>query len=181
LEGKDFLGDLALAHDSDDDTETGQESPAVSKLPRHYDIIGDVALLHALPEHVVTEEDMQELGAAILTKNPRLRICALRRGRMEGDEKKAPIQVLAGKERTPLLTTHVESGVNYVVNIGECFFSPRMGLERLRLCNSVGRKEEILVLFAGCGCEALQIAVKTEGTEISRPAPLFISFNYVSP
>jgi hypothetical protein len=39
-----------------------------------------------------------------------------------------------------------------------------MGLERLRLVQQVGRKEQILVLFAGCGCEALQIAVKTEGT-----------------
>jgi tRNA G37 N-methylase Trm5 len=73
-------------------------------IPRHYDVIGDVALLHALPAHVSSDDTAakRELGAAILKKNPRLRLCVLRQGRMVGDEKKHPIETLAGKERVPV-------------------------------------------------------------------------------
>jgi tRNA G37 N-methylase Trm5 len=41
-----------------------------------------------------------------------------------------------------------------------------MGPERLRLCQQVARGENVLVLFAGVGMEALQIAGRTEASSV---------------
>ena len=46
------------------------------------------------------------------------------------------------------------------------FFSPRMAPERLRLSQQVARGERVLVVFAGVGMEALQIAARTEAKEV---------------
>lgn len=138
----------------------------VDKLPRHFDVIGDVALLHELPATCLTENDAKDLGKKVVATNRQIKICAVRCGELVGDEKRVDLKILAGHPRKPLMTTHYEMGVGYVINVGECFFSPRMGLERLRLCNSVGRDEEICCLFSGCAAEVLQIAVKTHAKRI---------------
>ena len=41
-----------------------------------------------------------------------------------------------------------------------------MGQERIRICQQVARGEDVLVLFAGVGMEALQIASRTEATSV---------------
>ena len=64
------------------------------------------------------------------------------------------------------MTTHYEFGVAYVINVGECFFTPRMSMERIRICNSVGKDENVLCLFSGIGAEALQIAVRTQAKSV---------------
>ena len=155
LAGLDFSEDVAS-------TDQGQGAG----VPRHFDVIGDVALLHELPQNCATIEEKKELGEAVLKTNRRLKVCAVRCGKMEGDTKRVDLEILAGHVRTPLLTTHYEYGVGYIVNVGECFFSPRMGLERLRLCNSISRGEVVCCLFSGCAAEALQIAVKTEVAKV---------------
>lgn len=73
---------------------------------------------------------------------------------------------LAGPPRSPLITTHTEGGIKCVIDLETCFFSSRMGPERRRICQQVARGENVLVLFAGVGMEALQIAGRTEAKEI---------------
>lgn len=75
--------------------------------------------------------------------------------------------IIAGQQRSPLVTTHTEYGIKCVVDLNHTFFSPRMGVERLRICQQVARGERVLVLFAGVGMEALQIAGRTEALSIT--------------
>jgi tRNA G37 N-methylase Trm5 len=49
-----------------------------------------------------------------------------------------------------------------VVDVAGSFFTPRMGPERLRLANCVGRGERVLVMFCGVGMEGLMIAGRRE-------------------
>eukprot|EP00929_Paragymnodinium_shiwhaense_P112711 TRINITY_DN80979_c0_g1_i1.p1 TRINITY_DN80979_c0_g1~~TRINITY_DN80979_c0_g1_i1.p1 ORF type:complete len:717 (-),score=140.06 TRINITY_DN80979_c0_g1_i1:257-2335(-) len=147
---------------------TGSKANKASHVPRHYDVIGDVALLNNIPAGWADDEAaLTRLGEAVLKTNPgKLKVCAVRLGALESDEKRVPVRVLAGPTRSPLVTTHKEFGVAYVVDIGEVFFTPRMELERLRLCNSVGRGEDVCVLFSGCGPEVLQVAARTEARSV---------------
>ena len=41
-----------------------------------------------------------------------------------------------------------------------------MSMERIRICNSVGKDENVLCLFSGIGAEALQIAVRTQAKSV---------------
>lgn len=132
--------------------------------PRHFDVVGDVAVLSALPEG----SEPSAVGRAVLSENHKVKVVALRQGALQSDHRKpGPLLVIAGPERRPLMTTHAEFGVRYVVNLEATFFNPRMGPERQRICGQVGPGERVLVLFSGCGPEALQLAAKTEADSVT--------------
>lgn len=99
-----------------------------------------------------------------------VQIVVARQSNLEGTER-APgstgLLPLAGAvTRSPLITTHTEYGIKCVLDLNHTFFSPRMGPERLRICQQVARGEHVLVLFAGVGMEALQIAGRTEASSV---------------
>lgn len=137
-------------------------------VPRSYDLVGDIAILNSVPEgYEIGSERLADLAKKIIATNPsRIKLCCVRTGALVGEEKSAPVRVLAGKPRPILRTTHREHGVTFIVDVGNSFFTPRMSLERLRVCNQVGRGERIAVLFAGCGPEVLTIAAKTEASSV---------------
>ncbi len=97
-------------------------------------------------------------------------LVAVRTSTLEGTER-APgtdgLLIIAGPQRSPLVTTHTEYGIKCVVDLNHTFFTPRMGVERLRLCQQVARGERVLVLFSGVGMEALQIAGRTEASSVT--------------
>ena len=151
---------------SNNNNNNGDDEGTTTTIPRHFDIIGDVALIHKLPAECKTEQDEKDVANIILKSNKKIRVVALRSSKLVGDVKRSDIRTLAGHVRKPLMTTHYEFGVAYILNIGECFFSPRMSMERIRICNSVGKDENVLCLFSGIGAEALQIAVRTQAKSV---------------
>jgi len=158
------VGDFDFELDSDEDPLAAGGAERSSKVearkgPKHYDIIGDVAVLSTMPGNA----DKAAIGAEILKDNGKIRVVVARCGALQG-ALRAPIflEILAGPDRKPLMTTHTEFGVRCVVNLQAAFFNPRMGPERQRICGQVQADEEVCVLFAGCCPEALQIAAKTE-------------------
>ena len=60
----------------------------------------------------------------------------------------------------------MEFGVRMVIDLDACFFSPRLASERQRLCQAVQPDERVLVAFAGCGPEVLQLLSHTEAKEV---------------
>ena len=110
-------------------------SSEVNDAPRSFDVVGDVAFLAPL----VTQNEVNHaaIGEKILRKKKALKICALRTGSLQNTER-APgetgIRIIAGVKRSPLITTHTEYGIKCVVDLENTFFSPRMGPERLRVC-----------------------------------------------
>merc|ERR1712232_384646 len=88
---------------------------------------------------------------------------AVRCGSLQTEHRKpCAMEIIAGLERRPLMTTHTEFGVRYVIDLEAVFFNPRMGPERQRICNQVQAGEQVCVVFAGCCPEALQIVAKTD-------------------
>ncbi len=133
-------------------------------VPRSFDVIGDVAYLHSMPEG-----DSEAVGTTIMNKNKSIKVVVARQSTLEGTER-APgekgLAIIAGAQRSPLITTHTEFGIRCVVDLNHCFFSPRMGQERLRICQQVARGEDVLVCFAGVGMEAIQISGRTEASSV---------------
>jgi len=134
-------------------------------VPRSFDVIGDVAYLHSMPE----EGDPEVIGNAIMKKNKSIKVVVARQSTLGGTER-APgeegLAIIAGTKRSPLITTHTEFGIRCVVDLNHCFFTPRMGQERLRICQQVARGEDVLVCFAGVGMEAIQISGRTEASSV---------------
>ncbi len=150
---------MLLLNGGERNTTTGS-----SKVPKSFDVIGDVAYLHSMPEG-----DTQAIGKAIMNKNKSIKVVVARQSTLEGSER-APgeqgLAIIAGAQRSPLVTTHTEFGIRCVVDLNHCFFSPRMGQERLRICQQVARGEDVLVCFAGVGMEAIQISGRTEASSV---------------
>eukprot|EP00747_Dinoflagellata_sp_TGD_P018610 gnl/TRDRNA2_/TRDRNA2_126612_c1_seq1.p1 gnl/TRDRNA2_/TRDRNA2_126612_c1~~gnl/TRDRNA2_/TRDRNA2_126612_c1_seq1.p1 ORF type:complete len:376 (+),score=60.80 gnl/TRDRNA2_/TRDRNA2_126612_c1_seq1:76-1128(+) len=137
--------------------------------PRHFDVVGDVVLLHSAPALA----ERGQVGEAILKEVRRARVVAVRCGALgdpdkPGAEHRAPgqLEIIAGAQRKPVMTTHTEFGVRIVVDLEASFFSTRMATERQRLCKLVRPGERIFVPFAGCGPETLQLAARTEAAEV---------------
>jgi len=157
--------EMPLVQDDDDNTEASNGGG--TKVPRSFDVIGDVALLHDLATD--DGKERQEIGKSIMTKNKAIKVVVARQSNLVGTER-APgnkgLSIIAGAQRSPLITTHSEYGIRCVVDLNHTFFSPRMGPERLRICQQVARGEHVLVLFAGVCMDALQIAGRTEASSI---------------
>ena len=158
-------GVRTMTTDTVDDMEDGSELDTGTSLPS-FDIIGDVALIHNLPSHL-SEEQRLQIGDSIMTKNKALKLVAHRTTPLSGtDRAPGDLEIIAGAHRFPVMTTHTEYGIKCVVDLNHCFFSPRMAQERLRICQQVARGEHVLVLFAGVGMEAVQIAGRTEASSV---------------
>lgn len=134
--------------------------------PKRFDVVGDVAILNTMPPG--DEKEREAVGKAIMKRNKAIKVCVARSSALSGTER-APGEALvtiAGAKRKKLITTHQEYGIKCVVDLENSFFSPRMGPERLRICQQVARGEKVLVLFSGVGMDALQIAGRTEAESV---------------
>lgn len=132
---------------------------------RSYEVIGDVALLHGTgkdDDTLITNDNyMQEIASSILASNKAIKIVALRTASLSTENRSVQdggIRILAGPQRDPLMTTHVENGISCPIHLTQVFFSTRMAKERSRICQQVNEDERVLCLFSGVGMEALQIA-----------------------
>ena len=136
-------------------------------IPRSYDVVGDVAILNNLPEG--DEETQRKVGEWIMKKNKAIKIVVARHCPLSTEDRSpgsSGLKQLAGHPRDPIVTSHYEYGIKCVVDLNNTFFSPRMAPERLRLSQQVARGERVLVVFAGVGMDALQIAARTEAKEV---------------
>ncbi|MGQ0796870.1 MAG: class I SAM-dependent methyltransferase [Methanobacteriota archaeon] len=129
-------------------------------LPRAFDVIGDIAVLK-IPQEL--EAHRTEIGRAILSWNPRLRVVAHDRG-VFGDRRVRQIEVVAGEGRTT--TVHVEFGLRYHVDVARAYFSPRLGTERKRVAGLIPSGETVLDPFAGVGPYAILIARRTRAARV---------------
>ena len=129
-------------------------TPAEQKRMRaSYDTIGDIAIVEIA---IGLEKKEKRLAALLLKSQPNIKVVAKKVGSRKGAFRGQRLKVIAGENR--FITTHVESGCQMMLDMRTCYFSPRMGTERLRISRQVGKRERILVLFGGIAPFALVIA-----------------------
>jgi tRNA (guanine37-N1)-methyltransferase len=75
---------------------------------------------------------------------------------VQGDFRLRGLKYVAGESKTA--TVHRESGCLFSVDLEECYFSPRLSYERMRVAKLVDDGEVVVNMFAGVGCFSIIIA-----------------------
>ncbi|MCD6278294.1 MAG: class I SAM-dependent methyltransferase family protein [Desulfurococcales archaeon] len=123
----------------------------VSRLPRSYLIIGDIAVLHLPPELLPYGRVVAE---AVMKVAKNVRVVYATRG-IIGDYRLMDLVHLGGEDRS--WTIHKEYGVRIYVDIKRAYFNPSLSEEHRRVAAKVSNGEVVMDLFAGVGPFALHI------------------------
>jgi tRNA (guanine37-N1)-methyltransferase len=118
-----------------------------------YDIVGDIAILR------LTEKAMkhsQIIAEVLMGVHKNVKTVLAQTGPVLGDFRIRKLEHLAGENKT--VTLHRESGCLFRVDVGKCYFSPRLFYERMRIAKQVGDGEVVVNMFAGVGCFSIVMA-----------------------
>ncbi len=139
----------------------GVPPEAMARLPRAFDVIGDVVLIHLPPEVVEWKE---EVGRALLAFVPAARRVGWDQG-VHGVERRRRIIPLAGSGGFSTLCR--ENGLAIEVDLERAYFSPRLASEHRRIAEAVRAGERVLDLCCGVGPFSLTIARDGRAREIT--------------
>ena len=128
-------------------------SDLLSKLPRSFDVVGDIAILELDSELAGFERKISE---AIMEVHPNVRAVFAKSGEVSGPERVRPLRYVAGENRTR--TIHREQGCVFNVDLSKVFFSPRLSTEHQRVALLVEKCERVIDMFAGVGPFSILIA-----------------------
>jgi tRNA (guanine37-N1)-methyltransferase len=133
----------------------------LEKLPKAYDLIGDIAIVE-IPDELSCKK--KEIGEALLSTFKNIKVVANKKTSVGTEYRTRDVEVIAGEKRTE--TVHREAGCVYKLDVTTAYFSPRMGTERMRVASQVKEGERVLVMFAGIGPYAILIAKSAKPKEV---------------
>ncbi len=122
-------------------------------LTRGFDLFGDIALID-VPQELKDKEAL--VGKAVLQANPRIKTVLAKAGPISGIFRTRKMRFVSGKKN--FVALHKENGCVFKFDVRKVFFSSRFAFERTRISNMVGDKERVMVMFAGVGPFAIEIA-----------------------
>ncbi len=125
-----------------------------------FDVIGNIAILQAKDKK---ESYMRKFAQKLLKEQRNIHGVFLR-GKIQGRIRVPRLKWLAGSR--DLETIHKESGVFYKLNVATCYFSPRLGTDRVELAKKVKKGERVLVMFSGIAPYGIIIAKYSSAKEI---------------
>ncbi len=131
-------------------------------LKTSFDIIGDIAIIEIPPE---LWKKQKIIGNAILKLLKNVKTVAAEIGEHKGKYRTQELKIIAGEKS--LETTHKESGVLLKLNVAKCYYSPRLGSERLRIAQQAKKGEKILVAGSGIAPYPLILAKYSKAKEIT--------------
>jgi tRNA (guanine37-N1)-methyltransferase len=118
-----------------------------------YDIVGDIAVIR-VPETLKLRT--QTIAEALLQTQKHIRTVLLQISPVAGDFRLRDLEWVAGEKKTE--TVHKEFGCSFKVDLGKCYFSPRLSFERMRIAKLIQPNEVVVNMFAGVGCYSIIIA-----------------------
>lgn len=127
-----------------------------------FDVIGTIAIIEVSKAHKKKQKIIAETLLSIL---PHVKTVAAKQGRHTGKYRRQPLKILAG-EKT-LETCHKENGIIFTLNVSTCYYSPRLGTERMRIASQIKKGENILVVGSGIGPYPLVLAKHTLAAHIT--------------
>lgn len=130
-------------------------------VPTSFDIIGDIAILE-IPDELSGKKE--QIAEAMLKTFKNIKVIAAKKTKINTEYRIRKLDIIAGEPRKE--TEHREHGCIYRLNVETCYFSPRLGSERLRVAEQCKHGERILVMFAGVGPYAVLIAKRSKPKEI---------------
>jgi tRNA (guanine37-N1)-methyltransferase len=126
-----------------------------------YDIIGDIAIIR-VPEQLASRSGI--IAAAVMTQHKHVKAVWRQSSPVSGDFRLRELEWIAGEKRAE--TVHKEYGGLFKVDVSECYFSPRLAFERMRIANMVGDNEVVVNMFAGVGVYSILIAKRRKSVKV---------------
>jgi tRNA (guanine37-N1)-methyltransferase len=133
----------------------------LARIYNSYDIVGDIAIIR-LTE--ASQRHSQAIAEAILRVHKNVKTVLAQTSPVCGDFRLRRLEFVAGENKTS--TVHKESGCFFSVDVRDCYFSPRLFYERMRIAKQVENGEAIVNMFAGVGCFSIIIAKHSNAEKI---------------
>jgi len=122
-------------------------------VPKSYDIVGDIAVLRV---PATLDHRKKLIAEAVMHVDRHVKTVLNQIGPVSGDFRLRGLEHLLGEEKTE--TVHRETGCVFKVDLKECYFSPRLSYERMRVARLIKPGEVVLNMFAGVGSFSIIIA-----------------------
>ncbi len=117
-----------------------------------FEIVGDIAILE-VPQALRKKRKL--IAEALLKLHKSIKTVCMKADERKGKLRLRKISLIKGRTTE---TIHKEYGCRFILDIKKVYFSPRELTERQRIAGQVKKGEEVLVMFAGIGPFAIQIA-----------------------
>ncbi len=118
-----------------------------------YDLLGNIAIIDVSQKLRKKERDIAEL---IMETHKQIGTVVAKAGPVSGKYRRREYRHVAGKKT--FIAKYSENGCRFEFDIRKSFFSNRLSYERNRLAALVRSKETVIVMFAGIGPFAIEIA-----------------------
>ncbi len=141
---------------------------------KSYDIVGDIAIIR-LPESLKRRTKI--VAEAIMQIHKRVKTVLQQVSPVSGDFRLRKLEWIDGEKRTE--TVYREHGCSIKVDLGACYFSPRLSYERMRIAQKVKPGEVVVNMFAGVGCYSIIIAKISEAKRVYSIDINPIAFKYM--
>lgn len=132
----------------------------LQSLKTSFDIIGDIIIIE-IPKELKKKEKL--IGQTILKLFRNIKTVSAA-GVHTGKYRRQKLRIIAGEKRFE--TLHKESGIVIKLDVAKCYFSPRLGSERLRIAKQVKKGENILIVGSGVAPYPLIIAKHSPAKQI---------------
>ncbi len=127
-------------------------------MSKSFDVIGKIAIVQ-----IDKKDNAKKIAKSILKINKNIE-SVYAKGKHTGRIRTQSIKFISGKKIEE--TIHKESGCLFKLNVKTCYFTPRLGTDRLELANKIKRNESVLVMFAGIAPYAIIISKHSKAKEI---------------
>ncbi|XP_027342079.1 tRNA (guanine(37)-N1)-methyltransferase 1 isoform X2 [Abrus precatorius] len=123
-------------------------------VPSAFETVGHIAHLNLRDEHLPYK---RLIAKVVLDKNkPRIQTVVNKVDTIQNEYRTMQLEVLAGNHS--LVTTLVENGIRFQVDLATVYWSSRLGTERQRLLSGFTRNDVVCDVFAGVGPLAISAA-----------------------
>jgi tRNA (guanine37-N1)-methyltransferase len=139
-----------------------------------YDVIGDIAIIR------VTEKSRKYrriIAETIMNVQKNVKTVLAQISSVCGDFRLRKLNFVAGENKTA--TVHKEHGCLFSVDVGKCYFSPRLLHERMRIAKQVVNREVVVNMFAGVGCFSIVIAKHSKAEKVYSIDVNPVAFQYM--
>ncbi|XP_078171198.1 met-10+ like family protein isoform X2 [Carex rostrata] len=125
-------------------------------IPSGFETIGHIAHLNLREEHLPYKK---LIAKVVLDKNkPKIQTVVNKIDAIENDYRTMQLEVLAGNHS--LVTTVIENGIRFQLDLASVYWNSRLGTERQRLISTFTNSDIVCDVFAGVGPIAISAARK---------------------
>ena len=122
------------------------QSWEADNLVKSYDIVGNIAIIR-VQKH--SERQEKNTAHSVMQTHRHVETVLRQVGAVSDAFRLRQLKWVAGERKTE--TLYKEFGCFFKVDLKQCYFSPRLSFERMRVANTVQPNENIVNMFAGVG------------------------------